>query len=120
MENIEIEKLIVSFSRIHGSNELMIKKLRSLGRIKAWQLVQMNSAIEKEDLQEKSYKRFVFRDDRLIGAMFVNEMVDPGIMRYLIEKKISIKNYKDLLLKKTRDAGRWLKFEDDKKRTGIS
>ena len=63
---------------------------------------------------EKNAKRLVFKNDKLIGAMFVNEDVDPGVIRYLIEEGIDMKQHKDLLFSKTRDAGRWLMLEAEK------
>jgi len=71
--------------------------------------------LEKEGRQEKSVKRLVFENDKLIGAMFVNEEVDPGVIHYLIENRIELKDHKELLLERTKEASRWLMLEAEKK-----
>ncbi|MBW2029206.1 MAG: FAD-dependent oxidoreductase [Deltaproteobacteria bacterium] len=71
--------------------------------------------LEQEAKPGKTFKRLVFQDERLIGALFVNEEVDPGIIRYLIEKRIPLKEHKALLLEKTKDACRWLRLREDRR-----
>ena len=70
--------------------------------------------MEEAGGEEKNAKRLVFKNDKLIGAMFVNEEVDPGVIRYLIEEGIDMKKHKALLFDKTRDTSRWLMLEAEK------
>ncbi|MFC1906209.1 hypothetical protein ACFLWJ_01850, partial [Chloroflexota bacterium] len=42
----------------------------------------------KEELNQ--YKRFAYDDDKLVGTMLFNTQIDPGVIKYLIENKLSI------------------------------
>ena len=70
--------------------------------------------LEAKDDQRRAFRRLVFQDGRLIGAMFINVDVDPGITRYLIENRIDIEPYKEMLLEKTRETSRWLMLKAEK------
>ena len=71
---------------------------------------------EKSDAG-KRFKRLVFKEDKLQGAMFLNANVDPGTIRYLIEKNVDLRSHKDGLLERTGEMGPWLvdRAERDKK-----
>ena len=71
--------------------------------------------MEEKDDQRKYFKRLVFQDDRLVGAMFLNTEVDPGVIRYLIENRVSVAGHKDLLFNKTKETARWLMIQAEKK-----
>lgn len=70
--------------------------------------------VEKVDEEKKSSKRLVFNGNKLIGAMFVNEAIDPGVIRYLIERGIDLNEYEDILFKNPRDVSRWLMLKSEK------
>ncbi|MFC1999067.1 NAD(P)/FAD-dependent oxidoreductase [Chloroflexota bacterium] len=44
---------------------------------------------ERKD-ELKQYKRFAYDDDKLVGTMLFNTQIDPGVLKYLIENKLSI------------------------------
>jgi len=67
--------------------------------------------------QTMSYKKIVFRENKIIGANFFNIDIDSGVIKYLIENKVDISGYKDLLLEKPREVSLWLMHEAEKKQT---
>ena len=71
--------------------------------------------LEEANDDSKTFKKFVFQQDRLVGAMFMNHEIDPGVIRYLIEKRIDLGQYKDMLLEKPREISRWLMIDTERK-----
>ena len=69
--------------------------------------------MEKKEDKRRYFKRLVFHNDNLIGAMFLNEEIDPGVIRYLIENKVPIGDHKELLFEKSKEASRWLMLKTE-------
>ncbi|MFC1949391.1 NAD(P)/FAD-dependent oxidoreductase [Chloroflexota bacterium] len=74
---------------------------------------------EGEVLEEKTdadryLKRMVIKDEKLIGAMFVNVDIDPGVIRYLIEKRVDIGAHKQALFEQPGEISRWLMLENER------
>jgi phenylglyoxylate dehydrogenase epsilon subunit len=67
----------------------------SMPRDKAFQVVK-----EKND-QKRRFKKLVFKQDRLVGGMFLNEDIDVGIILYLIRRQIDMAPYKEALFERT-------------------
>lgn len=63
---------------------------------------------KEKTIQEGQFKKLVFKEDRIVGAIFLGVSVDPGVFRYLIENQISCEGCKDILFKKPGDVSRWL------------
>ncbi len=83
----------------------------------------MVSGEDKDILQRQNdghFQRLVFQDGHLIGAMFLNIEVNPGVVRYLIENKIEVENYKQLLSQKVRETSLWLMLEAERKQTSMA
>jgi phenylglyoxylate dehydrogenase epsilon subunit len=70
--------------------------------------------LEEQDDGKKTAKRLVTRDGKLVGAMFVNVDIDPGVIRYLIEKKIDVGACTDALFAQPRETSRWLMLKNEK------
>jgi phenylglyoxylate dehydrogenase epsilon subunit len=70
--------------------------------------------VTSRDDSKGEFKELCFKENNLVGATFLDVQVDPGIFLYLIEKKVDIGAYKDLLLEKPRDASRWLMLKTEK------
>ena len=60
------------------------------------------------------YKEFVFQEDRLVGARFIDVDIDPGIIRYLIEEKVDIGEFKEKLLERPQEMSRWLMLQSER------
>ncbi len=73
-----------------------------------------NEVLEEKDDEKKSFKRLVFRDDRLVGGMFLNVDLMPGVIRHLIENRIDIGSHKELLFTKPKEASLWLMLKAEK------
>jgi len=73
--------------------------------------------IEEEEDKKRYFKRLVLKDDRLVGAMFLNADVMPGAIRYLIEKGIRVGGSKDELFMRTKETSCRLMLEAERKRT---
>lgn len=73
--------------------------------------------LEENNDDKGRFKRLIIRDNRLIGAVFVNVDIDPGTIRYLIEKKVDINSYKEKLFEQPREISRWLMMENERKVT---
>jgi phenylglyoxylate dehydrogenase epsilon subunit len=69
---------------------------------------------EKDD-QKPQFKKLVYDDDRLVGAMFLNVDLDPGVILYLMRKKVDISAHKQLLFEQPREVSRWLMLETEEK-----
>ncbi len=63
---------------------------------------------EASDLKKAQFKRLVYDEERLVGAMFVNIDVDPGIILHLIRNKIGIGLHKESLFEHPQETGRWM------------
>ena len=72
-----------------------------------------DEVLEKKEDKRRYFKRLVFRNSNLIGAMFLNEEVDPGVIRYLIEHRVPIDEHKELLFEKTKEVSRWLMLKTE-------
>ena len=71
---------------------------------------------EKDD-QGVQLKKMVYDGDRLVGGMFINIDLDPGVILYLIEKRLDIGAYKQMLFEQPREMSRSLMQEAE--RTGV-
>lgn len=58
--------------------------------------------LKQKDGQKKRFKKLVFDGDRLVGGMFVNERVDPGIILHLIKERINLASHKEALFEGTK------------------
>ena len=71
--------------------------------------------LTEKDQQKPQFKKLVFSGDRLVGGMFLNVDLDPGVMLYLMRKKVNVGDYKQLLSEQPREISRWLMLETEKK-----
>ncbi len=69
--------------------------------------------LEEKNDKKKSFKRLVIRDNKLIGAMLVNVDLDPGVIRYLIEKRVAIGTSQGALFEHPGEISRWLMLETE-------
>jgi phenylglyoxylate dehydrogenase epsilon subunit len=72
--------------------------------------------VEKDD-NVHSYKKFIYRDDRLLGATFLGTDVEAGLFQYLIRKKVEIGSFKERLIQAPREMSLWLMHEAEKRET---
>ncbi len=73
--------------------------------------------LEEKDDGKKSAKRLVTRGGKLVGAIFVNVDIDPGVIRYLIEKKVDVSACKEALFEQPRETSRWLMLKTERSAT---
>jgi hypothetical protein len=59
------------------------------------------------------FKKLVYQGMRLVGAMFMNVELDPGVILYLIRNKVDLRGYKQHLFEQPLDFGRWLMLESE-------
>lgn len=69
---------------------------------------------EKSEIK-RQFKKMVFDGDRLVGALFINIELDPGVILYLIRKKLNLADRKSLLFKQPQEISRWLMLENKQK-----
>lgn len=62
---------------------------------------------------EESFKELVFKDNKLVGARFIDIDVDPGVFRYLIEEAVEVKQ-KETLFDRPQEISLWLMMENEK------
>ena len=66
--------------------------------------------LKQKDDQQRRFKKLIFHGDILVGGMFLNEIVDPGIVRYLIKERISLAPYEEALFGGTKPlSDPWLR-----------
>lgn len=70
--------------------------------------------IENKDRNRRYFERLVVRDGKMIGAMFVNVDVDPGVFSYLIRKRVNVGAYEQALLDQPADVSRWLMMKAER------
>ena len=64
---------------------------------------------QQKDDQKRKFKRLAFDGDRLVGAMFLNEKIDPGIALYFIKERINLASHKAALFEGTKPLSNpWL------------
>jgi len=64
--------------------------------------------------QESWFKRLVYDGDLLVGAMFINTDLDPGVILYLIRNRIDIGSHKQRLFEKPTEVSRWLMQDSER------
>jgi phenylglyoxylate dehydrogenase epsilon subunit len=69
--------------------------------------------LEMKDDSSGIYKEFVFQENRLLGARFIDVDIDPGIVRYLIEEKVDIGEFKKELLEHPQEMSRRLMLRSE-------
>lgn len=62
----------------------------------------------------KQYKKLVFQEGRLVGVAFLDEEIDPGVILYLIKKRLDLTPHKELLWQRPKDTSRWLMQRQEK------
>ena len=74
--------------------------------------IPQNSAgqvLKQKDDQKRSLHELIFEGNRLVGGMFLNEKIDPGIILYLIKRRVDMAPYKDALFERTKPLSNpWL------------
>jgi NAD(P)H-nitrite reductase large subunit len=63
---------------------------------------------EENDPEKRVYRRMVFREGKLRGAVFFNTQVDGGIFYRLIRERISLKGLEEKLLRDPLLWGKWI------------
>jgi len=71
--------------------------------------------LEEKDQAKAAYRKLVFDEGRVVGAMLLNVDVDPGLLLYLIRKRVDVGDYKKLLLEQPREISRWLMLATEEK-----
>ncbi|MFC2073081.1 NAD(P)/FAD-dependent oxidoreductase [Chloroflexota bacterium] len=70
---------------------------------------------EEKDDGKRYFKRLITRDNKIFGAMFVNVELDPGVILYLIEKRVDIGAYKEVLFEQPKEISRWLMLKTERR-----
>jgi len=71
--------------------------------------------LKEQDEKKAQFKKLVFDEDKLVGGMFLNVDLDPGVLLYLIRKKVDVSAYKQLLFEQPKEMSRWLMLETEQK-----
>lgn len=72
--------------------------------------------VEKDD-RKGTYRKIVCREDRLLGATFLDTDVDAGVFQYLIRRRVGIGTHKERLIGTPRETSLWLMREAEKRET---
>ena len=73
-----------------------------------------SEVLEEKDDAKQRIKRLVTRGKELVGATFINVDVDPGIIKYIIEKKVDISTHKEALFARPKETSRWLLLKTER------
>lgn len=76
-----------------------------------------SEVLKEIERRRRQFKRLVFRDGRLVGAAFLNSDVFPGVIQYLVRKKVKVGEYAELLLEKPKEASAWLMLKTEREET---
>jgi phenylglyoxylate dehydrogenase epsilon subunit len=58
--------------------------------------------VKQKDDRTRRFKKLVFNGDKLVGAMFLNEQIDPGMILHLIKERIDLSSHKEALFEGTK------------------
>jgi phenylglyoxylate dehydrogenase epsilon subunit len=65
--------------------------------------------LKQKDDGKRQFKKLVFDGNRLIGGMFLNAKIDPGLILYLIREGVDLASYKEALFEGTKPLSNpWL------------
>ena len=65
--------------------------------------------LKQKDDRKRVFRKLIFDGDRLIGAMLINEKIDPGVLLYMIQNRVDMKPYKEALFERTKPLSNpWL------------
>ena len=70
--------------------------------------------LEKND-KKGAYRKLIYRQDRLLGAAFLDTDVEAGVFQYLIRGRVEIGAHKEMLMTQPREVSVWLMREAEKK-----
>lgn len=73
-----------------------------------------------KDEVKLQFRKLVYSGNRLVGAMFLNTELDPGLILYLIRKRVDISDYKQLLFDQPGEICRWLMLDNEEKESSTS
>jgi phenylglyoxylate dehydrogenase epsilon subunit len=57
---------------------------------------------KQKDDEKRRFKKLIFNGSRLMGGMFLNEKMDPGIIFYLIKTQVDMTAHKEALFERTK------------------
>jgi phenylglyoxylate dehydrogenase epsilon subunit len=72
-----------------------------------------DQVLKTKDDSPGIYKEFVFQENRLVGARFVDVDIDPGVVRYLIEEKVDVGEFEKELLDHPQETSRRLMLRSE-------
>jgi phenylglyoxylate dehydrogenase epsilon subunit len=78
------------------------------------------TVLKNKDNATKSFRKLVFEQGKLVGALFIDGDADPGVLLYLIKKKVKVTPHEELLLEETKDTARWLMLSTEKLESTLS
>ena len=64
--------------------------------------------LAEQDEKKVIYKKLTFKEKNLVGAMFINMDVDPGVLLYIMRKKVDVGDIKQQLFERPREISQWL------------
>ncbi len=71
--------------------------------------------MKAKDESSRQFKKLVYKDGVLVGAMFLNTDVDPGVILYLIKEKVNIARYREALFKNPGVVSLYLMMENERR-----
>jgi NADPH-dependent 2,4-dienoyl-CoA reductase/sulfur reductase-like enzyme len=77
-------------------------------------------AMKQTDDEKKQFKKVIYAGDTLVGCTFLNTDVDPGIMQYLIAKRVHIGSHKEAFFERPKEISRWLMLEAERRQAFLS
>jgi phenylglyoxylate dehydrogenase epsilon subunit len=69
----------------------------------------------EKDAGKARYKKLVFKNNRLVGAMLINIECDPGVLLYLIREKLDVAGAKRQLFERPQETSRRLMLQAEKR-----
>ncbi len=65
--------------------------------------------LKQKDDEKRIFRKLILEGDKLVGGMFLNEKIDPGIVLYLIQRRVDMTPYRDALFARTQPLSNpWL------------
>ena len=76
--------------------------------------------LKQHDDNKKQFKKLIFKGDLLVGAVFLNIDISPGVIHYLIKRRLDVRSCQELLLEKPKEISYWLMLQTERKESFLS
>ncbi len=76
-----------------------------------------DEVVLEKDSGAQTFKKFILKGGKLLGATFLDTDVDAGVFQYLIRRRVEVGPHRERLVQAPRETSLWLMREAEKRET---